>query len=90
LSNSKFRIEFRPGAVKSLKRLHPAAQTRILQAAALLQLNPIPPKAKRLIGEQDLWRIRVGEYRVIYEIQNDVLVVLVVAIGHRREIYKSR
>ena len=49
--------------------------------------NPIPPKAKKLSG-RDGYRIRVGDYRIIYEIQKSVLVVLIIDIGHRREIYR--
>jgi mRNA interferase RelE/StbE len=43
-----------------------------------------------MAGEDDLWRIRVGSYRVVYTVRDDVLVVLVVKIGHRREVYRSR
>jgi mRNA interferase RelE/StbE len=50
--------------------------------------NPIPHNARKISGRQDLYRLRVGNYRVIYEIQEDVLVILIVKIGHRRDIYK--
>jgi mRNA interferase RelE/StbE len=53
----------------------------------LLADNPIPPKAKKLSG-RDGYRIRVGDYRIIYEIQKNILVVLIIDIGHRREIYR--
>jgi mRNA interferase RelE/StbE len=54
----------------------------------LLSENPIPPKAKKLSGRNG-YRIRVGDFRIIYEIQKSILVVLVIDIGHRREIYRK-
>ena len=50
--------------------------------------DPRPPGAKRLAGSEGLHRIRVGDYRVVYAIEDDVLLVLVVRIGHRRDVYR--
>ena len=50
--------------------------------------QPRPTGAKKLKGRDDLWRIRVGDYRIIYEIRDRILVVLVVRVGHRREVYR--
>ena len=52
--------------------------------------QPRPHGAKLLSGDHAIWRLRVGDYRVLYEIRDAVLVVLVVRIGHRREVYRSR
>lgn len=60
---------------------------RIGRALDGLTQTPIPPTARKLTGLEDLYRIRVGDYRVVYTVRHQVLVVLVVAIGHRREIY---
>lgn len=59
---------------------------RILARLAGLETNPRPPDVKKLTG-RDAWRIRVGDYRVIYEIHDRVLQIIVIAIGHRREVY---
>ena len=72
---------------KLLKTLQITEKKRIDVALTLLADNPIPPKAKKLSG-RDGYRIRVGDYRIIYEIQKNLLVVLVIDIGHRREIYR--
>jgi mRNA interferase RelE/StbE len=54
-----------------------------------LENDPRPPGSIKLHGEEDLHRIRVGDYRILYQIQDAILVVLVVEIGHRREIYRQ-
>ncbi|MGA2053356.1 MAG: type II toxin-antitoxin system RelE/ParE family toxin [Opitutales bacterium] len=54
---------------------------------ALLE-NPRPPGGKAMTGLDKTWRIRVGEYRVIYEVQDDRLVVLVIRVGHRGDVYR--
>lgn len=74
-------------AQKSLSRIVPPFQGRIIRAIHELAAAPRPPGVKKLSG-RDAWRIRIGDYRVIYEIHDDRLVVLVVAIGHRREVYR--
>ncbi len=83
-----YRIEFRPAARKNFKALPPGIVDRIDRAILALADNPRPPGVKKLAGQDNRWRIRVGDYRVIYEIHDDVLWVLVVEIGHRREIYR--
>jgi mRNA interferase RelE/StbE len=83
LSTFVVRIEKTPR--RFLKSLQISDKKRIDVALTLLAENPIPPKAKKLTG-RDGYRIRVGDYRIIYEIQKNVLVVLIIDIGHRREI----
>ena len=53
-------------------------------------MQPRPNGAKKLVGGNGEWRVRTGDYRIVYEIDDQVLLVLVVAVGHRREIYRSR
>jgi mRNA interferase RelE/StbE len=86
LSDFTLRIEKTPR--KFLKTLNLSDKKRIDVALTLLTENPIPPKAKKLSG-RDGYRIRVGDFRIIYEIQKNVLIVLVIDIGHRREIYRK-
>ena len=84
---SKYRIELRPAAVKALRRIDPQDRPRIRGAIALLGEDPRPPGARALQGRDGL-RIRVGTYRIIYTVQDDVLVVVVVALGRRRDVYE--
>lgn len=82
------RIRFTPHAVRQLRKLDSGARLRIQAAVELLADEPRPPGAKKLVGGDGAWRIRTGDYRVIYEIDDGVLIVLVLAVGHRREIYR--
>lgn len=72
---------------KELARLPDDIASRILARLTLLESNPRPADVKKLKG-REAWRIRVGDYRVIYEIHDRVLQVIVITIGHRREIYR--
>ena len=82
-----YRIELRPSAVRALRRLDPQIRPRIQGAIALLAQDPRPPGARPLRGRPGL-RIRVGDYRIIYTVQDDVLLIVVVTLGHRREVYE--
>ena len=67
------------------RRLH----LRLREAIDALTAIPRPPGCVKLQGSEELFRVRVGDYRIVYQIQDAVLVVLVVQIGHRREIYRQ-
>jgi len=84
---TRYRIELRPAAVHSLRKLDPQVRRRIQGVIALLADDPRPPTARQLKGRPGM-RVRVGDYRIIYSIEDDVLLIVVVALGHRREIYK--
>ena len=85
---SPYRIELRPAAIRALKKIHPEDKERIQGAIALLGQDPRPPKAIALSGRPG-YRVRVGDYRIVYTIQDDVLLVVVVNLGHRRDIYQK-
>lgn len=85
-----YRIEVAPAAARQLRKLDPPARRRVQGAIELLAENPRPRSAKKLVGGAGEWRVRTGDYRVVYEINDDVLLVLVVAVGHRRDIYEHR
>jgi mRNA interferase RelE/StbE len=72
---------------KELDRLPEDVVQKILTRLAGLETNPRPADVKKLKG-RDAWRIRVGDYRVIYEIHDRMLQILVITVGHRREIYR--
>lgn len=58
-------------------------------ASQALAANPFPPKSKKLAALDDLHRVRVGDYRLIYSVENNELIIVVVSVGHRRDIYKK-
>lgn len=84
-----YRVKLRPAAARELRRLDRSAQDRIAKIIALLAEEPRPPAARMLVGEDipRLWRVRSGDYRVIYSIDDHVLLVLVINVRHRREAY---
>ena len=83
---ARFEIRFLPSVRKDLRGIPKPTVKRILLAIDRLATTPRPPECKKLTG-RDLFRIRVGVYRVVYEIRGDELVVIVVKVGHRREMY---
>lgn len=82
-----YRVEFTTAAARQVKKLPRPARDRILDAIEDLGEDPRPHGVKKLSGEQTAWRIRIGEYRVIYDVFDAELVVTVVRAGHRREVY---
>jgi mRNA interferase RelE/StbE len=83
-----YRVEVAPAAVRQLRKLDTSARRRIQAAVELLADQPRPGGAKKLVGGDREWRVRTGDFRIIYEIHDDVLLVLVIAVGHRRDIYQ--
>lgn len=83
-----YSIQFTPAARRQFTRLDPSVQQRIGAAIDGLAENPRPPGAKKLKGSENLWRIRAGDYRIIYQIHDRELVVVIVTIGHRSDVYR--
>ncbi len=83
-----YRIEFNSRAARAFRNLAPDVQRRLDPAIRALAENPRPPGCVKLSGEDSLWRIRMGDYRVLYQVRDAALLVLVVRVGHRREIYR--
>ena len=84
----RYRVELKPSAARALAKLPKPALRRVAEAIDALTEEPRPRGARKLTGAPDLYRIRVGDYRVIYAIEDRVLLVLVVALGHRQEVYR--
>lgn len=78
------RIELSPAAARQIRTLDAPARRRIQAVVELLAQEPRPAGAKKLVGGDGEWRVRTGDYRVIYEVRDGVLLVLVLAVGHRR------
>jgi mRNA interferase RelE/StbE len=76
-----------PSAQKQLSKLPDAVAARIEEKLLELEHDPRPPGCKKLRG-RDAWRIRIGDYRAIYEINDGHLIATVITIGHRREVYE--
>jgi mRNA interferase RelE/StbE len=82
-----YRVAFMPRGRRELANLPKPIGERIAREIDALAYQPRPPGCKKLTNEDNLWRIRVGDYRVVYQIHDDRLIVLVVRIGHRRDVY---
>lgn len=83
-----YRVEILPSARRELAGLDPQTRKRIDKRILLLAETPRPAGVKALQGQRGLLRLRVGDYRVVYAVRDDVLVVTVVRVGHRREVYR--
>lgn len=83
------RVVLSPAAARQLRMLDPPVRRRIQAVLELLAVEPRPPAATQLVGGVGEWRVRTGDYRVIYEVHDAVLVVLVLRVGHRREVHRS-
>lgn len=83
-----YHIALAPSAARQLRKFDPQVRRRIQAALELLAAEPRPPAATRLVGGSGEWRVRTGDYRIVYE--DDRLLILVLRIGHRRETYQTR
>lgn len=84
-----YRIELTRHAERQLRKLPREMQKRVAPAIAGLATDPRPPSVKFLAGGPERWRVRVGVYRIVYTIEDDRLIVLVIKIGHRRDVYRE-
>ena len=82
-----YHVEFTAAAAREVKKLPRPARGRVLDAIENLGEDPRPHGAKKLVGERTAWRIRVGDYRVIYDVLDAELTVTIVRAAHRREVY---
>jgi mRNA interferase RelE/StbE len=81
-------IEFSHLGARQFKDLPKRVQVRLKSKIDALSENPRPLGVEKLKGEDDLYRIRVGDYRVIYQVKDNALIVLIVKIGDRKEVYR--
>lgn len=84
-----FEIQLERAAEKDLRRLPDDVHKRVIKAIKPLSKEPRPPGAKKLAGGKNDWRLRVGDYRVLYEIADTIRIVRVYRIRHRRDVYKD-
>ena len=84
-----YKVEIRPAALRDLKRIPRADLPRLARAIDALAQDPRPEGVTKLRGAQDLYRIRVGDYRIIYRIRDRVVTVTVIRVRHRRDVYRG-
>jgi mRNA interferase RelE/StbE len=83
-----YRVLLEHTAERDLRRLSPDVHDRVIDAIKGLATNPRPPGCRKLVGSRNDWRIRVGDYRVLYEIADTIRIVRVNRVRHRREVYR--
>jgi len=81
-------LEISRTAEKQLRALSVDAQRRLARAMVALADDPFPRGSRKLVGYQDVFRIRVGVYRVIYDVAEAQLVIIILKIGHRKDVYR--
>lgn len=86
----EYRLDVLQSARRELARLPDPARRRIARMLDRLARDPRPGGAKLLAGPERIWRIRIGDYRLLYRIDDDRLAVLVVKVGHRGDVYRGR
>lgn len=88
-AGAQYAVQYDPKALKELTNLDKPVARRIVRAIDALKVDPRPNSARLLVGYQGLWRIRVGNYRVIYTIKDAELVVLTLRVAHRSGAYRN-
>jgi len=83
-----YRVTLTATAVKERKRIDPVVRNRIDQVLIVLQSEPRPSGVKKLSGRQQEWRVRVGDYRILFEIDDDEQLITIWRIAHRRDVYR--
>lgn len=85
-----YRVAITASAKKELDRLPAKVAERCIEALSFLAINPFSEvlHVKKLRGPEALYRVRVGDYRIVYEVQKKVLLVLVIKVGHRSDVYR--
>ncbi|MFJ2368251.1 type II toxin-antitoxin system RelE/ParE family toxin [Microbacterium sp. NPDC087665] len=82
-----YSVELTSAAAKEIRKLDPSIRRRILYGISALERDPRPPGVRKLAGFGDAWRIRIGDYRVLYEVVDSRVIVTVFRIAHRRDVY---
>lgn len=85
---ARYSIEISRTAEKQLRKLPAAHRRRVARAMVALGSEPHPPGSRKLAGYEDVFRIRVGVYRVIYSVSGRKLVIIILKIGHRKDVYR--
>jgi mRNA interferase RelE/StbE len=84
-----YRVQIKASAVKAIGKLPKADQARVDERIASLATNPRPAGCVKLAGSSQLWRIRIGDWRLVYHLEDNPPSILVLTIAHRREVYRD-
>lgn len=84
----KYRVDFKPSAARELRKLSKESASRVSKKIESLADEPFPHGYTEMKGSKNFYRVRAGDYRIIYTVEHGELLILVVTIGHRREIYR--
>ncbi|NJN45124.1 MAG: type II toxin-antitoxin system RelE/ParE family toxin [Anaerolineae bacterium] len=84
-----YQIEWKHSAQKELRKLPAEMIQKIIEAVDALRENPFPPGCRKLAGSEQTWRIRIGNYRVIYNVFSNILVIEIVRVAHRKDAYRN-
>ena len=85
---TKYRIEVSATAERQIRKLPRADQVRVIQVIQALSINPRPPGCRKLSGYDDVFRVRIGRYRVLYSIEDRRLLIIVLKVGDRKDVYR--
>ena len=83
-----YAIQFKPLALRQLEKLPRELQKRLAAKVETLRDDPFPPGSKKMAALADTWRIRAGDYRIVYQVHGGILLVLVLTVGHRKDVYR--
>lgn len=87
---ASFQVEWKSSAQKELRKLPPDVIQKIFIEVDLLSEEPFPSGCRKLVGSEQTWRIRVGNYRIIYNVFSSMLVIEIVRVAHRKDAYRHR
>jgi mRNA interferase RelE/StbE len=85
---AKYRIDVSATAERQIRKLPPSDQLRVLRVIQSLSIEPHPPGCRKLSGYNDVFRVRIGRYRVLYSIEDRRLVIIVLKVGDRSDVYR--
>lgn len=85
---ASYQIEIKPSASKELEKLPSPMVARVVAAINELAGNPYPQGVKKLTGFERTYRIRVGDYRVLYDVYENILVIEIIRVRHRKDVYR--
>jgi len=87
---ASYQIRWNRAAAKEFRKLPPSVQLQILPLVEKLAEDPFPPGCRKLVGTTNAYRIRAGRYRVVYHVYASILVIEVVRVSHRKDVYRRR
>lgn len=85
---ANYSIEVSSTAEKQLRKLSQKDQINVLKRIQELSSEPRPNRSRKLRGQDNIYRVRVGNYRILYSIENKLLIIIILKVGHRRDVYR--